>query len=580
MWAGKIHYLQDLKTKKQSVLNQIQNETLALYQHQNSEKDPNDLKSKFILIQSSSDSQDKIKSLTSIDDTNELILSMFQVLAYLEVQAQAYLESDIHLIKQYFDSAYSTNQRDRLLTYLQLSSYIKKRSSQQQSNLGASQQNFNISQSVVNQSLDTSYSSQATRLGTASGRQQQNQVQQLQCTHKPVDLQKLQASYKNEGITSLRTLKNQLLTEEAINYIINQVQELKLNYDQQIEQLEKDLTTQDQQFKSLNKEYEKAKSQVVPLLEDKEKLMNENMSQKLDYEKLRLSYQKQIDELQNLIINQKPNTTIDNTQQDKFKELEDQIELLQNDNINLRENELNLENEIRFLLEQVKKFEQLDNDYKTLQSSTDLMMSEHQKEVEKMQLDNQKELDKVQEILKSEMSNPNELIEKEYKDKLQLQLSEISKLKHELSLAKDQQDLIETLKEQIAQLKLLLNSKLDFINELQDSHVSQERTIKERQNEIQNQKDQIALLSKSLKDFLNNQSTQSMSDDYESVLREEFELMRKQFEIKVQSLKEEIETQQRSHSKINHQSIKEIEDLKIQRDTLTNRLVKLRLDNK
>jgi len=75
----------------------------------------------------SSDSVDKVMSLTGFECPVEQSLAMFQILALLEMQAQAYLESDIHALGLVRQSGVGNPLcQDRLLSYLALSSRCRK----------------------------------------------------------------------------------------------------------------------------------------------------------------------------------------------------------------------------------------------------------------------------------------------------------------------------------------------------------------------------------------------------------------------------------------------------------------------
>lgn len=66
-------------------------------------------------------------SLTGFEDPVEQSLAMFQILALLEMQAQAYLESDIHALGLVRQSGVGNPLcQDRLLSYLALSSRCRK----------------------------------------------------------------------------------------------------------------------------------------------------------------------------------------------------------------------------------------------------------------------------------------------------------------------------------------------------------------------------------------------------------------------------------------------------------------------
>jgi hypothetical protein len=66
-------------------------------------------------------------------------------------------------------------------------------------------------------------------------------------------------------------------------------------------------------------------------------------------------------------------------------------------------------------------------------------------------------------------------------------------------------------------------------------------------------------------------------DSYEAVLRSEFELMRAKFEKQVLELKTQMQAQQKAHLAEKNVCLKEVEELRVQRDSLANRLVKIRL---
>ena len=69
-------------------------------------------------------------------------------------------------------------------------------------------------------------------------------------------------------------------------------------------------------------------------------------------------------------------------------------------------------------------------------------------------------------------------------------------------------------------------------------------------------------------------------ETFETVLRNEFELMRKQFDRQVTSLKESIMKDKIEMSQLKAENMVEVEKLKAQNQTLTNRLFQTRYKNK
>ena len=77
-WAGSIHYLLDLKTKKSTLLSQLQNECLALWQQSTPPKDTQDIRNKLqnihvsanlcLKMQVQADTIDKIMGFTGFED--------------------------------------------------------------------------------------------------------------------------------------------------------------------------------------------------------------------------------------------------------------------------------------------------------------------------------------------------------------------------------------------------------------------------------------------------------------------------------------------------------------------------------
>ncbi|CDW83333.1 UNKNOWN [Stylonychia lemnae] len=489
-------------------------------------------------ILQAADSTDKILSLTGFEEINDLAVAMFQVLAYLEVQAQGYLDSDMAQIKQYFDPNYQSSQKDRLLVYLQLQSNLKKKCQ-----LTPQTPNGNSQKA---QSLNSSFAQS--------------------CNHKNPDQGRINSLAGD--IKSLRLFKGQIITDELINQIIKEFDAQNLNFEKAIEDLEAEMKDYKKQYKSSNQDSASLKQQIVKLLEEKEELMNLNMDAKLDYDQQKLKMSKRIEELNDQLKNFNQSLKADSKSND---ELLKQIESLENDVIQLKSNEENLENEIKFLLEQLDKFKSLDEEYKTLQSSTDIMMQDHQKLIEEL---NQKHifgLDSLQGQLKQK--------DEEVALKLRTQLEEISKLKHENANLLKMQDETDNWKEQNQTLKLLLDSKLDYIQECESQIDQRNQTVKDLKMESDSLHQQIELLEKALREFTSSKK-KNYDDSYEAVLRSEFELMRQKFEKQVQQLKDDITAINKNNSTQNSKNLREIEDLKMQRDTLSNRLVKIRLDQK
>ena len=137
-WATSIHYLQDLKTNKQRLFNQLQLEMQALYSEQDKTVEEQqamktELMRKVEKINHLSSSADKIRALTGFnigvhDPSSDTAITrdLFQLVAMLEIYSQAYLEADQYFSRQVSLSSVTKPPKDRLICYLQLIKSIKK----------------------------------------------------------------------------------------------------------------------------------------------------------------------------------------------------------------------------------------------------------------------------------------------------------------------------------------------------------------------------------------------------------------------------------------------------------------------
>ena len=133
-WATSIIYLQDLRTNKNKLFQQLQIEIQALYAEQDKTVEEqqalkNELLRKVEKISKCAANIDKIKTLTGFDDLSQdgaIIRDLFQLIALLELHSAAYQEADCHFSRKNSLSAVVNPPKDRLICYLQLVKSLKK----------------------------------------------------------------------------------------------------------------------------------------------------------------------------------------------------------------------------------------------------------------------------------------------------------------------------------------------------------------------------------------------------------------------------------------------------------------------
>ena len=163
------------------------------------------------------------------------------------------------------------------------------------------------------------------------------------------------------------------------------------------------------------------------------------------------------------------------------------------------------------------------------------------------------------------------------------QKSQISELQDSLIQASKSQkesqktqEIIQNLKDSLAQANKLIDAKNKFIQELEAELYKRQDMNKQLRFDLESAEDKIKLLENALREFTSS-SKGNYDDSYEAVLRSEFELMRVKYEKQVASLKQEIKDTQLK-AQIESRNLKnEIEALKVAKDQVTDRLAVLRL---
>ena len=137
-WATSILYLQDLRTNKTKLFQQLQIEIQALHAEQDKTVEEQqamkaDLLRKVANISKVSADIAKVKAMTGFsanlnDSVQEgaMVRDLFMLIGLLELYSAAYLEADTYFARQNSMSSVVNPPTDRLICYLQLVKSIKK----------------------------------------------------------------------------------------------------------------------------------------------------------------------------------------------------------------------------------------------------------------------------------------------------------------------------------------------------------------------------------------------------------------------------------------------------------------------
>ena len=129
-WATSIVYLQDLRSNKNKLFQQLQIEIQALFAEQSKTVEEQqamktDLMRKVEKISKFSTNMDKVKALTGYDRSlhdsaqeGSITKDLFMLLALLELYSAAYMEADVYFSRQNSMSSVVHPPKDRLICYL------------------------------------------------------------------------------------------------------------------------------------------------------------------------------------------------------------------------------------------------------------------------------------------------------------------------------------------------------------------------------------------------------------------------------------------------------------------------------